>query len=635
MAMRKMVKDETALQDYIKQVQIQLADATPEEIRVLIEGRKPDGSTPEGLTAGAGGSNDFDYREDPDGEVCPLHSHARRSNPRFAQDASHPVTPRIARRGLSYQEGEEKGLLFMAYCASLARQYEVVQRWVNGANSTGLSSSQSDLLCGPDQARGAVREVFWRAKNLKVVLPPIAAPFARLRWGLYLFVPAPAALKELAKEPEPIRDEAQVQRGEARLRELGAITDRERRRFEWKRIFEEVPEAGSAQANQADDVFAAIRARRDGIVEVDELLFVAGTEEAARRVLDGDREMPGHFSVSKYNERFKSNLGDELGDHYLGHDATGQDPQLHRDYEEESTRPNTRFAALESTAFNEARAHARKFLSTPGVYNQGVSDPNEDPARFSVAIRDLARVVVAELCHDWFDMPARTKDPRGLVESLERFLLVSRATFQALPNDHLTRTAQDPKGQKPELEGQYKHLEARGRIAQELKLDGYPERLLPTALLGAVIGFAPPTVGAITRILDQWIEEESLWRLRILDLDKPDALLQPIYDALGRTPSPPELYRTAARDVQLKELTVPKGAQVVVGLRSVYLDAKEPKEVWLFGGEHGGVQRLHEAPPHGCPARVAGAKVIAGVVSALLERKNLRRERRGVVSFDA
>jgi hypothetical protein len=83
---------------------------------------------------------------------------------------------------------------------------------------------------------------------------------------------------------------------------------------------------------------------------------------------------------------------------------------------------------------------------------------------------------------------------------------------------------------------------------------------------------------------------------------------------------------------------VPKGARVIVNLAATYADARrhelpEP-DAWFFGGPHGGAERQHGNPPHGCPARRAGSLVLAGVVAAILEQKNLRRERRLVLSYD-
>ena len=39
----------------------------------------------------------------------------------------------------------------MAYNASIAEQFEVIQRWITGGNTTGVASWQSDPLMGVAQ----------------------------------------------------------------------------------------------------------------------------------------------------------------------------------------------------------------------------------------------------------------------------------------------------------------------------------------------------------------------------------------------------------------------------------------------------------------------------------------------------
>jgi hypothetical protein len=125
---------------------------------------------------------------------------------------------------------------------------------------------------------------------------------------------------------------------------------------------------------------------------------------------------------------------------------------------------------------------------------------------------------------------------------------------------------------------------------------------------------------------------------------RPESVRPLILEALGRTPSPTILYRTAVEGAELtvKEAQVPltAGSQVVVGLNSVYVDASSqraptlPPEAWLFGGDNRGTSGDKNNPPHGCPARAAGTDVVLGIVMAIFARKNVRRERRYVLSSD-
>jgi deferrochelatase/peroxidase EfeB len=87
----------------------------------------------------------FRYDElDPDGRRCPLDAHVRKAYPRGGAKRGHDDDPerhRLLRRGRLYgpaeeasAAGEERGLLFMALNADIARQFEHVQgRFANGS----------------------------------------------------------------------------------------------------------------------------------------------------------------------------------------------------------------------------------------------------------------------------------------------------------------------------------------------------------------------------------------------------------------------------------------------------------------------------------------------------------------------
>ena len=96
--------------------------------------------------------NDFSYgADDPIGLMCPLGAHIRRANPRDSLQPGDTTEPlitgrhRLMRRGRSYahdaSDGRpaEKGLLFIAVCADLTRQFEFVQQsWIGSRSFHGL-----------------------------------------------------------------------------------------------------------------------------------------------------------------------------------------------------------------------------------------------------------------------------------------------------------------------------------------------------------------------------------------------------------------------------------------------------------------------------------------------------------------
>ena len=142
--------------------------------------------------------------------------------------------PRILRRGMGYGPSAaeapadaERGTFFMAYCASIAEQFETMQRWVAGGNSSGVGSAQSDPLLGVPRAgeRRMFRWVDATAQPQRAELGTKA--FVELQWGLYLFVPALAgaagALADFRSAPirgacrDAARRPAEIDQWRARL----------------------------------------------------------------------------------------------------------------------------------------------------------------------------------------------------------------------------------------------------------------------------------------------------------------------------------------------------------------------------------------------------------------------------------
>lgn len=154
----------------------------------------------------------FRYGGDRDGQVCPLGAHIRRSNPRDMLDpkavgdaAASTLTNRrrILRRGLPYVDpGGDKGVIFMAMCASLFRQFEFVQQqWMN----YGLDFDAGNDTCPLIGSRGRPED----GERIKHVIPAgpanaatvIAADlpeFVATRGGDYFFIPGMNALRMIA-----------------------------------------------------------------------------------------------------------------------------------------------------------------------------------------------------------------------------------------------------------------------------------------------------------------------------------------------------------------------------------------------------------------------------------------------------
>ncbi len=151
------------------------------------------------------GGNDFRYDKDKDGMRCPLGAHIRRSNPRDALGFEGHLSfrHRMIRRGMPYgkvlpegvtaDDGEDRGLVFVSFQASISRQFEGVQvQWLNAGNIFGLGHDK-DFLLGDPHGTGKM--------TIPGKPPFFLSPqevFVRTRGGEYLFVPGMTALAALA-----------------------------------------------------------------------------------------------------------------------------------------------------------------------------------------------------------------------------------------------------------------------------------------------------------------------------------------------------------------------------------------------------------------------------------------------------
>jgi Dyp-type peroxidase family len=148
--------------------------------------------------------NDFRYEDDRYGLRCPLGAHIRRANPRDTLGFGGRLTARhrMIRRGMPYgpapidpavEDGLERGLMFVCYQASIARQFEVVQgRWLADGDAFGLGEDR-DFLLGGEDPNG---KMLVQGKRPRVLAP--RRSFVVNRGGGYFFAPGIAALRAIA-----------------------------------------------------------------------------------------------------------------------------------------------------------------------------------------------------------------------------------------------------------------------------------------------------------------------------------------------------------------------------------------------------------------------------------------------------
>jgi Dyp-type peroxidase family len=157
----------------------------------------------------------FRYGDDPDGAKCPLGAHVRRANPRDMLDpllsptlGSSNLTKRrrFLRRGLPYQDPTgEKGVIFMAVCSSLFRQFEFVQQqWINYGLDFDAGNDSCPLVgvrpvpTGEEAHPTPVKHVVPGAPGQAPFIAAGIPQFVDTRGGDYFFLPSMTAIRMIA-----------------------------------------------------------------------------------------------------------------------------------------------------------------------------------------------------------------------------------------------------------------------------------------------------------------------------------------------------------------------------------------------------------------------------------------------------
>lgn len=604
-------------------------------------GRAANGAPLPDWPAGHQHENDFNFDSDEASKACPFHSHIRRCNPR---DGRY-YTPRILRRGMSWgprwpsEPNKPRGAMFMAYCASLAEQFEVIQRWVAGGNSSGAGSAQGDpLLRVPKEGEsytfrylnedGEVQRVHFDDK-----------PLVQLQWGLYAFVPSLTALRnfatftvpgDVAEAPVPTpgpRDSdvlGALRQDREALRAL--FEDRDKSETIWRWVREGNPLSTGAYGKM--------------LGKFEEVLDALTDNNATR------------YSVRGYGERMHGSIGLNL----LGMDPS--DPRYGRE------RPVKEAIAglTEDVAFAGALRHAQKVLE---VFTQHLRLPTADDdnvERLPIDLVDFSNVVIAGLCTEWFGLPDtdaqhtngtfmgiggyRAGQPVDKPLCPGSFGPASRYMFMPHPQAnligdgvaHATAVSQAVKswleGRKdaagrPDLTG----LQLSAAIQAALPVDVSIEHLVDN-IAGTMLGFAPSVQSNFLRAMETWIEDESLWTLQqslfarstqkgeLSHDDARAALREPLLDAMCKHPVPTMAWRSPVVDG--RPMTDPS-QRVVLGLQSALRDQSatpRAQPVLVFGRHHD--EQGRNITLHGCPGYELAMGVMLALIGSLMKAGTLR-----------
>ena len=593
--------------------------------------------------------NDFEFENDEAGALCPLESHIRRVNPRTRETSPSAVVPRLARRGLSYGPpigiDGERGLVFMAYNASIAEQFERIQSWISGGNRSGRYCLPGDPVMGISAS--PQKRVFCFPGEVKPRRVHLGSqPLVSLRWGLYLFMPSLRALELLAgregkQRPYP---PPSVARGQALLKKF-LLRDKANENIEmpdaarlghWKMLLED-----PSTRRYREDVLAAIRAG-GGVCSTAYGVIVAG-EDLAMEVF---RDDGGTFSTSNYRERMQASVG-EL---YLG-----MDPAHHPEYEVQSREPNKWIYDFSGErAFTDSREQARAWLRD-NLLAEGAARHGQ------ISVRRFAEGVFGQLTLQWFGIPDSVAIGEPVAdEPVTPEDLVFAGSYIFPP--HPTRFVSEQAAAR----GQAMNLAVRDHLQGGKPV---PENTLMAALValgwsagdvartvtGAAMGFVAPTFASFLSVLANWITRGDLWRhqQRLWPQGDPssqaergyqacrDELYTSLIRAMQEQPNPSLLHRTVRKPAELGGVSIAEGERVVLAVGSACLEqlasknvAGEARTAVLFGGnyQHKGSA---EGTAHACPGQAMAIAAMLGAVAAVLELPGtLRRKSRLVLTLN-
>lgn len=647
----------------------------PEELAAKLMGRDRLGRSLVALNRPPPERNRFTYRADPDGRSCPLHAHVRRANPRKPDTEPGAPQARVMRRSMSFGPARheagpeaERGLYFMAYGANLAEQFETVQRWLAGGNSTGATSEPSCPIVGVPRAgqRRAFGFVSQDGRALRAELDSggrlteDAQPLTELQWGLYLLVPSRATLRHLAQAAlaaGPARPWT-VEHGRAQLqalrRQLPGVPVPETRadnRRRWKAALED---ADALDRWDSAALWSAVRADHGGALRTRHGVLVGG-HAAVMRVLQAPAQA---VTVDGYARAMKASLGPI----YLGLDDLGPSSRYHQEAD-----PVNR--AIGELKVDDVYALARDVVRDridARVAQARVQAEISGAAHLEclLDLRDLADELLARLCEAWFGLSeAGGHLRRGPVDWNWKvgqaplypghFMAPSRHIFQPWPEaqvvlrgrqhgralrqalarflqPHLQQgtVPQDPLAQQPAPVAQaiVRHPLAQGDVDFAAR-----------AMAGAVMGFVPTLDGALRAVAQAWQRDETLWLLRgrhghagALERATAEELIGPaLAEALAGRSVPDLIWREARAPFELRPgLTVQPGEKLVLGLGSAAHEAWEqgrPDPYVMFGGRRSGAGH----PTHACPGYDVAQAAMLGFWSALVQHPEAWRPVQG------
>jgi hypothetical protein len=525
-------------------------------------------------------------------------------------------------------------MMFLVYNASIAEQFEVVQRWMTGGNSTGGFSGSADPFLRVPQT--GEDDVFVAPLNngvLRINLP--SQPLVSLKWGLYAFVPSRAALKKLAERP--LKDEgkrlATLSLGEQTIMAL-------KNDEEWSTILED---SSAIHSGRTAAVFAAIREFHGGVYRTPSgTLVVVASHKAFETVLKAEQapEKDPVYSVSEYRKRMATSIGEI----YLGMDDGDK-------YRELSKAPNAAISLVKMVdAFTQAHAKAAACLRLVAP------DPKGKPLQLS--LEPIVDTTLGRLAEEYFGIPDTVlvrsggrPDDSGTDQSVYcpyHTLAPSRFIFSSPRPRDTVKKAGSALGAalRRRIQELAEQKDREGVWPNELPVDGISRAvwnasmepgahgssainhdLFARMMVGVLEGFLPTVYGNVLKILHLWLTDGTFWRVQ-QDLlvthstaDKYDratrAVLPAMRAAMQTRPVPDIIHRTATRSARLGDVEVDEGDRIVLSIASVVQELAEKGEDNVYP-MFGGNRKETNPPTHACPGYEMGLGATLGILTAVL-----------------
>ena len=550
-------------------------------VNALVGRKKGPAGTP--LIESKRGLNDFTYDSDPKAKLCPFSAHIRLSNPRGEEhDRKHPM---ILRRGMSFgtrfNENSEahrnelvpqRGIMFMAYCASIAEQYEVIQRWLNAGNATGVSSVQNDPLTGAHPPNG---QQFFRCQiDDEVHQVKIEKPFVTLDWGHYFFVPSRTSLARIARFDidTGLENERQLS-GEEIISQIEQLPENVQR-DEWKQLLEDHLTKDPAEHDITPRVWEAIDAR-GGAIRIESGIAFDSEDEQPTPHKDSTQKIvlvtsPKHIMDVFKNDCLTGGTGDPssqirpfssreqferisrkdaFGTIYVSLDSpcphlAGEDSPKSRYHQEAYPTNSFLMKYTRDDAINAGFLAGQEVLNDLKSVTERLNPlPRLQALEFKLELgHQYIQRALANLCHTWFGIPDYEEIEAGSWDWRKSrkpvcpgdFLSPSRHAFYPRPtstieNYGLKHGSALRDAVRKYVEKQWDDTQLmKGEIASQMHdalrkkakgaSPGSPEidykDLMGRNLIGIMIGALPPMDANLRFAMLEWLNEETLWRLQ-------------------------------------------------------------------------------------------------------------------------